>query len=158
MATSPDKLPQIIADLHQRVAEIERRGRNRRRTGTIEEGPNEDGKYRVKIGGTEDEPYITGWIKARTVAAGNVKIDAIYKAGEQVDVTSESGDMTDALIDFSTYSTENARENTDTPLHIKIVGNGQIITTGDVLLNVEGNVNATVGGTFDVVAGAGHLH
>lgn len=151
-------LPQQIADLYHRIAEIERRGRNRRRTGTVTEGPNEDGKYRVKIGGSEDEPYTTGWIKARTVAAGGVKVDAIYTVGEQVDVTSESGDMTDAVIDFSTYSDTNPRENTDTPLHIKIVGNGTIIASGDVLLEVGGNVTATVGGHFDVTAGSAHLH
>lgn len=109
-----------ITDLYVRMAELERRNRNRRRKGTIAEVSDDKSKYRVKLSEQGQKPYLTPWIKARTLAAGGVKVDVLYSVGEQVDVVSENGDMTDAQIDFSTYSDDNARENSDTPLHIKI--------------------------------------
>lgn len=109
-----------ITDLYMRMAELERRNRNRRRKGTIAEVSDDKSKYRVKLSEQAGKPYLTTWIKARTLAAGGVKVDVLYSVGEQVDVVSENGDMTDAQIDFSTYSDDNARENSDTPFHIKI--------------------------------------
>lgn len=128
----PRNLPDQMADLYFRIAEIERRGRNRRRTGTVEEiGEGErSGQYRVKLAEAGDKPFMTGWIKPRTLGAGGVKIDVLLAKGEQVDVTSESGDMTDAIIDLSTYSEAHARENSDVPLHIKI-GETTIAVKGD---------------------------
>ncbi len=109
-----------ITDLYVRMAELERRNRNRRRKGTIAEVSDDKSKYRVKLSEQAGKPYLTPWIKARTLAAGGVKVDVLYSVGEQVDVVSENGDMTDAQIDFSTYSDDNARENSDAPFHIKI--------------------------------------
>jgi phage baseplate assembly protein gpV len=109
-----------ITDLYVRMAELERRNRNRRRKGTIAEVSDDKSKYRVKLSEQDGKPYLTPWIKARTLAAGGVKVDVLYSVGEQVDVVSENGDLTDAQIDFSTYSDDNARENSDTPFHIKI--------------------------------------
>ncbi len=119
-----------IVELERKFAEADRRARNRKRTGTISEvGSGENaGKYRVKISETDGNPYLTPWMKTRTVGAGVVKIDVVRKVGEQVDVISESGDLTDAVIDMSTYSDANARENGgNTPLHIKVDGDGAII-------------------------------
>ena len=119
-----------IADLYYRIGEMERRARNRKRTGTIAEiGSGENaGKYRVKISEPGGKPYLSPWMKSRTVGAGGVKLDVVRTVGEQVDVVSESGDLTDAVIDMSTYSDENARENeSNVPLHIKINGDGAII-------------------------------
>ena len=64
---------------------------------------------------------------------------------------SENGDLTDAVVDLASYSNDNARENADTPLHIKI-GNtviaasgvgvtikaGKIVLDGEVHLGGEG--------------------
>lgn len=117
---TPSKLPDQIADIMFRIAELERRARNRRRKGTIAKVSDDGSKYRVKLSEQNGKPYLTDWIKARTLAAGGVKVDVRYSVGEQVDVVSENGDMTDAQIDFSTYSDDNPRENKDAALHIKI--------------------------------------
>ncbi len=117
----PKEIPEQIAHLHHRLAEIERRARNRKRTGTIAEGPNDKGQYRVKISEQGGTPYLSPWVKPKTYGAGGVKMDVVYTAGEQIDLVSESGDLTDAVIEMSTYSEVNARENTgNTPFHLKI--------------------------------------
>jgi phage baseplate assembly protein gpV len=117
---TPSKLPDQIVAIIFRIAELERRNRNRRRKGKISEVSDDGSKYRVKLSEQGDKPFLTPWIKARTLAAGGVKVDVRYSVGEQVDVVSENGDMTDAQIDFSTYSDDNPRENIDSAFHIKI--------------------------------------
>ena len=145
-------LPDQIADMIYRIAELERRNRNRRRKGTVHEVSEDGSKYRVKLSEQNGKPYLTGWIKPRTLAAGGVKVDVRYSKGEQVDVVSENGDMTDAQIDFSTYSDDNPRENKDAAFHIKIgdtvieASGGQahvkspvvIVSSSDVRLGGEG--------------------
>lgn len=116
-----------IVEIERRLAEQERRNRNRRRTGTIAEVDHEKGLYRVKLGTENGGDYLSGWIRPRQVAAGSVKIDVLLKQGEQVDVVSENGDLTDAMIEMSAYSDKNARENGSTPMHIVVDGNALII-------------------------------
>ncbi len=114
----------LFSELVHRVAELERRQRNRRRKGTIEEvGTGENaGKYRVKLSEQDGKPYLTGWLRTRQIAGGLVKVDALRSEGEQVDVVSENGELTDAEIDQSTYSNANPRANPGAPLHIQIGG------------------------------------
>lgn len=127
----PKQIADQIADLYHRIAELERRGRNRRRSGVVAQGPDGQGRYRIELSSQDGRPFLTGWIKPRTLGAGGAKIDVVFSQGEQVDVTSESGDLTDAVIDMATYSDALARENPDNvPLHIKI-GETVIAASGD---------------------------
>lgn len=136
----PNELPKQIAHLYHRLGEIERRARNRKRKGTIAEIGTGDnvGKYKVKLSENGGNPYVSGWIKSRVLGGGATKIDVMRAVGEQVDVVSESGDLTDAEIDLSTYSDSNARENGgNVPLHIKI-GSTVVAVSGD-LVEITGN-------------------
>lgn len=137
-----------IIDLSFRLAEVERRLRNRKRKGTIAEvGEGENaGKYRVKLSEQGGKPFLTDWIRSRVIAAGSAKIDVPRRVDEQVDVISENGDLTDAEIDLSSYSDENPRENEDNALlHIK-AGSTVISVFGDSVTidspNVTMNANS----------------
>ena len=148
----PRRADEQIAQLFYRIAELERRARNRKRTGIIDQVGTGDntGKYRVKLSGQNGTPYLTGWLKARSLAAGSVKIDVLRSKGEQVDVISENGDLTDAVIDLSTYSDIHPRENADTPFHIKI--GDTVIAVGGDGVTITGNVR--IKGDLDVDGGA----
>lgn len=153
----PKTLSGQVSDLYYRIAEVERRARNRKRTGTIAEvGSGETaGKYRVQLSEQGGRPYLSPWLKAKALGAGGVKIEVMRTVGEQVDVVSESGDLTDAVVDLSTYSDENARANRENvPLHIKIgdavfemSGGGLTVTAGTIRLTgdvvIEGPVAIT---------------
>jgi phage baseplate assembly protein gpV len=148
----PNTLPDIIADLYGRVGDIERRARNRKRTGTIEEVGTGDnaGLYRVKLSEQDGKPFLTDWLKTRQMGAAGVKIDVMLTQGEQVDVISESGDLTDAQIDLSTYSDQNKRANTDSaPLHIKIDDTVHVMTSNSVHTTSQG---------ITFTASSGHLN
>lgn len=138
---SANPLIERLDDIGFRLAELERRNRNRRRKGKIAEISDDKSKYRVELSQQGEKPYVTPWIKARTLSAGGVKVDVLYSVGEQVDVVSESGDLTDAQIDFSTYSDDNARENSDTPFHIKI---------GDTVIEASGGFVKVTGANVTV--------
>lgn len=129
----PHNFGRQVADIYWRIAELERRARNRKRTGVVAEvGTGENaGKYKVQLSAQGDKPFISGWLKSRVLGGGSVKIDVMRSVGEQVDVVSESGDLADAEIDLSTYSNDNARENGENvPFHLKI---------GDTILSISGN-------------------
>lgn len=121
--TIPRTLHDQISDLYRIVGDMQRRDRNRKRTGTIKEADYDKGIYRVELSKQQgdDKPFVTPWIRTRQIGAGRVKVDVLLKKGEQVDVVSESGDLTDAMIDLSTYSDNNPRANSsDSPLLITI--------------------------------------
>ena len=101
-------LIQRIVELERRVAEQDRRNRNRRRTGIIKEVDNKKGLARVQFS-DKPKPYIGGWMPWKEIAAGKTSTHIPPVVGEQVDVTSESGDLTDGVIDFSTHSDQNPR-------------------------------------------------
>lgn len=134
-----------IMEIERRIAEVERRSRNRRRTGTVAEVDHERGLYRVKLGSENGQDYLTDWIRPKQIAAGQVKIDFLLKQGEQVDVISENGDLTDAMIEGSAYSNTNGRENNGKPLHLVVDGDGFIKVNR---LSIEGNVE--IKGSLDV--------
>lgn len=151
----PRTLEGQIAELYRRDAERSRRERNRRRTGTVKEGPDEEGRYRVLMSQQGGKDYLSGWIKPRPLGAGTVKIDVVLKHGEQVDVVSESGDLTDARIEMSDYSEANPRENDGAPLHIKVDGDAVIIA-GNVKISASGEATVTAP-TITLTADNGHL-
>lgn len=98
-----------MVELERKVAELDRRARNQKRTGTISEVDTAKGLARVKISDGEKGPYLSPWVPWKEIAAGGIKTHIPPTVGQQVDIVSESGDLTDGVIDFSTPSDANPR-------------------------------------------------
>lgn len=126
--TIPRTLNGQIADIYRRLAEAERRARNRKRTGTITEVDNAKGLARVEISKTDGTAFVSPWLPWKEIAAGGIKSHIPPTVGEQVDVVSENGDLTDAVIDMSTPSNQNARPHG---------GPGAVITKGSVRVQID---------------------
>jgi phage baseplate assembly protein gpV len=161
----PRTLPEQIADIYHRLAETERRGRNRRRTGVVDQVDHEKGRYRVRLSQQGEKPYLTGWITPRQLGAGLVKIDILLSEGEQVDVVSESGDLTDAQIDLSNYSEQNPRSNGSVPLSIHIgsavfemSGDGITMKAGSVKIDGDVEITGSVLSHNGINVGDSHAH
>jgi len=120
---------QIVEIFHQ-LEELKRRARNRRRTGKIAEVDHAKGLARVELSRQNDKPFLTGWIPWQEIAAGGIKSHIPPTVGEQVDVVSENGDLTDAVIDMSTPSNANPRPHD---------GPEAVITKGDVRITIADN-------------------
>lgn len=118
----PATIPDMLADLYKRIADLERRLQNKKRTGIIHEVDAAKGLARVKLDEDDNgKPYLTGWLPWKMPAIGQTKINVPPSVGQQVDVVSESGDLTDALIDSSIRSDEN-------PLPPAEPGQGRIVS------------------------------
>lgn len=135
--TIPRTLPEQVADLYRRIAELERRGRNRKRTGVVREVDNAKGLARVEISIDGERPFMSPWVPWKEIAAGGIKSHIPPTVGEQVDLVSESGDLTDAVIDMSTPSNHNVRPHD---------GPEAVITKGDSRIQI-GDDEVTVKAT-----------
>lgn len=126
----PIDLAGQISDLYRRIRDLERVGRNRKRTGTIKELDLAKGLARVEF----EDGYAGPWMPWKEVAAGGIKTHIPPTIGEQVDVVSENGELSDGIIDMSTPSNANPRPHD---------GPEGVITHGDVRITIAGG-QATV--------------
>lgn len=110
MESIPDDLPGQMRLLFSEIADLKRRRSNKKREGTIVELDLEKGLAKVKLSdGYRGKPFLTDWIPWTEIAAGEIQTSFSPSIGEQVAVSSESGDLTDAVIDFSSPSNANPR-------------------------------------------------
>lgn len=101
-------LGDIIADIYHRIETVERRISNQTRYGVVTEVDAAKRVARVKLNEDEDgKPFLTGWLPWTTPACGSLKVNMPPSVGQQVAVRSESGDLTDAVIDMSLRSDAN---------------------------------------------------
>lgn len=118
-------LAKILVDQRHRIEELERRHENRVRTGKIVEVDAAKGLARVQIDTDHKsgKPFLTPWIPWKEPAMGAIKFHTPPAVGEQVKVCSESGDLTDAVIDSSLPSTDNQRPHDKAAEGVITVGN-----------------------------------
>lgn len=125
----------MIADLYRRIAELERRGANRKRTGLVTDVDEKKGLFRVDLGQdpVSGEPFKSPWLPAQELAMGGVKSSFMPTVGEQVDVVSETGDISDGYISMSLPTDKNPRP------HDK-AGEGKLKAGSSTFLIKDGNV------------------
>lgn len=133
MVSFPDR----IIRLEAKVAELDRRFRNSRQTGTVQAVDTENGVARVKLAEGDAGDYLTAWIPWKEISAGNITTHIPPSVGQQVDVLSQNGDMTDAVIDFSTHSNANVRPGSSGDAVIKL--GATVITISDGTATVKTN-------------------
>ncbi|KZL05982.1 phage baseplate assembly protein V [Pseudovibrio sp. Ad26] len=151
-------LPDLIAELHFEVAEIKRRLASRTREGVISEVDAAKGKARVRLTDS-DTPMLTGWLPWTEPASGANKTHNPPSIGQQVSLTSESGDLTDARIGPALPSDDNPRPSAKGDDHVLAqVGATKIIVSGGgdklqlsvgnaSIILVDGRMTFSVAGT-----------
>jgi phage baseplate assembly protein gpV len=145
----PTFLERIVVEQMHRIEELERKLENRTRTGKVAEVDAEKGLARVEIDKDKDgKPVLSPWIPWKEPAMGAIKTHFPPEVGEQVKITSESGDITDAVIDYSLPSNDNARPH-DKPRE-------GVITIGDMRVHMTGDRFHVKAGTI-VFEGTVHL-
>lgn len=140
----PTNIPDQMGWLANQIAELQRRDRNRKRTGKVAEVDNKKGLARVEISNPDGKPFLSPWVPWKEVASGGIKSHIPPTVGEQVDLVSESGDLTDAIIDMSTPSNANKRPHngpeaviTKGNSRLQIGDDGVDITTTKIRLTAE---------------------
>lgn len=131
MSRESDIVAQFV-ELAYRVAEIERRDRNRSRKGVVTEVDHKQGRARVQLTEKDGQPFKTGWIPWGEAAAGEIKTHLSPSVGQLVVVRSESGDLTDAMIDISVPSDANPRPH-DGPEAVITMGSSRVMIGNDLI-------------------------
>lgn len=162
--TIPHDLAGQVAELYREVAELKRRARNRKRTGEVVQLDLQKGLARVKLAEPGGTPYLTGWLPWKEIASGGIKAHIPPTVGEQVDVVSESGDGTDAVVEMSTPSTANPRPH-DGPEAVivkgatrLVIGDGTVAITADVTINGDLEVVGDSIKHNEIEIGSTHMH
>ena len=135
MENLPNDLPGQIRLIFSEIADIKRRAANKHREGVVTEVDGDSGLAKVKLSeGHNGKPFETDWIPWTELSAGAIKTSFSPSVGEQVSVRSESGDLTDAQIDFSAPSNANPRPHD---------GAEAVFTYGDTRFEIGSDVNAS---------------
>lgn len=145
-------LVDVLRTLTFRVAELERRARNRSRIGTVSEVDPARGLARVELStGTDGSPFLTGWIPWQEQAAGAARTHFPLSVGQQVRVRSQSGDLTDAEIEASLPSNTNTRPSSNGDEYVVIDVGAARIVVGDGGTTVRVSVGAS---SFTMTSGS----
>lgn len=149
-------LSDSIQELRARIAEIERRQRSQGRTGVVAQIDPAAGRARVRLLEGEQE-FLTGWIPWAEAAAGANKTHMPPSVGQQVQIRSESGDLSDGVIQSSVNSEANGRPSGGGDEYVLAsVGAASVTISGggaSLVLKVGGStVTLTAGGVHVVGA------
>ncbi|WP_068305293.1 phage baseplate assembly protein V [Pararhodobacter sp. CCB-MM2] len=132
------------------VSEISRRRQWQNRTGVVHSVDAGRGLARVQLNDA-DPPFLTGWIPWSEPSAGSNRTHNPPSVGQQVQLTSESGDLHDAVIQGSLNSNANGRPSAAGDEYVMAaVGEARISITGG-----GAAIALTVGGVTATLSAAG---
>lgn len=137
-----NSLGEIVADTRHRLEEIERRIEYREWTGKITDVDYEKGLARVQLDtdAKSGKPFKSPWVPWKEIAMGNVKTHFPVSIGEEVKLVSQSGDLTDAIIDFSIPSNSNKRPHDKGGEAVIQIGNTRLLITGNEIRLKAGKI------------------
>lgn len=136
-----------LTELYARMAELERRLASSVRHGTVEEVDAKAGRVRLRMGGSDEEPFIGPWVPY-TQQAGGLKVHAPPTKGQQMTAINPTGDFRQAVAVPMTWSDQNKSPSDK--------GDENVLTYGNVVVGLKNNNLAlTVGGVSIVQTGDG---
>jgi hypothetical protein len=135
-------LADIFADHRHRIEELERRTEFREWWGKISDVDAKKGLARVQldVDDKSGKPFLSPWVPWKEVAMGPIKTHFPPGKGEQVRLESHSGDITDAMIDFSAPSNQNARPHDKEAEGVIQIGDTRLLITGGEIRLKSGKI------------------
>ncbi len=127
------RLDQFLADLLRRTSEIERRFDGMVSQGTVHEVDPQGGTVRLRIGGTDDEPFLSPPIPYAQVA-GALKVHAPPSRGQQMTVLNGSGDFRQGLALPMTWSDANKSPSDKGDENVMTFGSATVAVRGDEIV------------------------
>lgn len=151
-----------LLSIKRRLAELERRAGDGMRTGVVSEVDATKGLARVELlGSDQGEPFKTGWIPWAEPSAGSNKTHNPPSVGQQVQISSESGDLHDAVIQGSLNSNAHGRPSGAGDEYVLAsVGAARVAVSdgGDVLTLSVGGVSLTLTSAGVTITGGKVTH
>lgn len=133
-----------LADLARRVADLERRMANGVREGTVDQVDPAKKRVRLKLGGSDAEPFLSPWVPY-SQQAGALKIHSPPSPGQQMTLISPAGDIRRGQAFPFTWSDAEPSPSdagdqhvlTFGDLRLSLTAEGLTLQLGDSLITVE---------------------
>jgi len=136
-----------------RVAELERRVAGMVRHGTVEQVDPQKQRVRLRLGGTDDKPFIGPWVPYAQIA-GALKVHTPPSVGQQMTLLSPTGDPRQAVALPMTWSNQNAAPSDKGDEHVLTFGSCRIELRGnEIIVKVPRLFVECDGSTFELTGG-----
>ena len=133
-----------------RVAELERRVAGMVRHGTVEQVDPQKQRVRLRLGGTDDKPFIGPWVPYAQIA-GALKVHTPPSVGQQMTLLSPTGDPRQAVALPMTWSNQNASPSQKGDEHVLTFGSCRIELRGnEIIVKVPRLFVECDGSTFEL--------
>lgn len=137
----------VIADLVKQVADLQRRVSGMVRHGTVAEVDAKKGTVRLRIGGTDEKPFLSPAVSYAQIG-GALKVHTPPSVGQQMTIIGAGGDWRQGIALPMTWSDQNKSPSEK--------GDEHVLTFGDVSVTIKGSsLKVAVGGTSFEIAGGG---
>jgi len=133
-----------------RVAELERRVAGMVRHGTVEQVDPQKQRVRLRLGGTDDKPFVGPWVPYAQIA-GALKVHTPPSVGQQMTLLSPTGDPRQAVALPMTWSNQNASPSQKGDEHVLTFGSCRIELRGnEIIVKVPRLFVECDGSTFEL--------
>lgn len=137
----------LFVEVFRRLAELERRADGMVKQGPVAEVDPAAGTVRIRLGGTDSEPFLSPPIPYAQIA-GALKVHTPPSVGQQMTIVSGGGDFRQGLAVPMTWSDQNESPSQS--------GEENVVTFGDVRLELKsGGLKISVGGVTVEITGSG---
>jgi len=146
------EIKHLIAAL-SRSAQQDWRQANSRTTGPVTHVNAAAGKARIRLGGTDEEPFLSPWTRY-SQTMGALKIHTPVSIGQLMDLSSDSGDFETATLTPRTQSDDNASPSERGDENVVTFGNSRVELRGDDIRVETPKLFVKCGSTtFELTAG-----
>lgn len=146
-----------FTELLGRVVELERRYANTIRHGTVEQVDAGKQRVRLRLGGSDDQPFIGPWVPYGQIA-GALKVHTPPSVGQQMTMFSPAGDPRQAVAMPMTWSDQNASPSSAGDQHVLTFGSVRVDLAADSLKITIGGVAVTISGDGVTFEGGSITH
>lgn len=146
--------PRHLIEALARSTQLDWRAANAKTTGPVVEVDPKNGKARIRLGGTDDKPFLSPWVRyAQTMGA--LKMHMPPSIGQQMDLHSDNGNFEQGTLHPRTQSDDNKSPSEKGDEHVATFGQFRTeIRSGDLLVKVP-KIRIECGGTIFELTGDG---
>ena len=132
-----------LVDILTRLAEGETRSANSLRYGTVSHVDPAKQRMRLRLGGTDDEPFLSPWMPYGQTA-GALKLHNPPSVGQQFAMMSNGGDYRQSIAIPFTFSDDNSSPSDKGDEHVLTFGPYTIRLTASTLEITAGNMKTQI--------------
>ncbi len=118
-----------ILDIAQRLQSVERRIATMARYGTVAAVDPKSHRVRLRLGGDDKDPFLSGWVPYAQIASGTMKVHVVPTVGQQMRLISPAGEIRQAMAEPMTWSDAIASPSTSSE--------EAVVTFGDVRVEIR---------------------